>query len=132
MKTMQRMTETLVKVLLAFATGLWLLPQCPNLHAQETTDEDDEITELSAFEIVSDEDRGYLKTNAVTATRINAPIIEIPISVSVISKELLEDVGTRNTNQLFNYSASVKSSFDSPSNPLGEHLKIRGFGTSFI
>ncbi|TVR48061.1 MAG: TonB-dependent receptor [Puniceicoccaceae bacterium] len=66
-------------------------------------DVDDDIYVLSPFDVRTEGDAGYRKTNAVTAIRIGAPIIETPFSISVIPRELIDDLDIRNNNELFFY-----------------------------
>ncbi len=64
------------------------------------------VETMSAFEIKSDKDQGYLRTNSVTATRINMAIQNIPISVSVMSKDFLDDSNIRSITDILRYSSS--------------------------
>jgi outer membrane receptor protein involved in Fe transport len=73
--------------------------------AAEPVDKD--IVVLSPFEVKSDRDFGYLKTNSVTATRIGMEIQNVPMSISVISKEFLEDTNARTLTDLFRYTAAA-------------------------
>jgi hypothetical protein len=53
-----------------FGRLIWLLPRpIVGAAAPITTDDDEEVTKLTPFEVSSDKDYGYLKTNAATATR---------------------------------------------------------------
>ena len=67
---------------------------------------DEGVQTMSAFEIKSDKDQGYLRTNSVTATRINMAIQNIPISVSVMSKDFLDDSNIRSITDILRYSSS--------------------------
>lgn len=64
------------------------------------------VVSLSPFEVSSDRDYGYLKTNSATATRIGMPIQKIPLSVSVVSDEFIKDAGMRDISDLLRYQAS--------------------------
>jgi len=68
---------------------------------------DEGVTALSAFEVKSEKDYGYLKTNAATATKINMEIQNIPLHLQVISREFLDDTNARTLTDLFRYSASA-------------------------
>ncbi|MEO6005103.1 MAG: TonB-dependent receptor [Opitutus sp.] len=70
------------------------------------TNEDGTVV-LSPFEVSSERDFGYLKTNAATATRIGMEIQNIPMSISVISKEFLEDTNARTLTDLFRYTGAA-------------------------
>jgi len=72
-----------------------------------TTDDDEEVTKLTPFEVASDKDYGYLKTNAATATKIGMEIQKIPMNVQVVSREFLDDTNARTLTDLFRYSAAA-------------------------
>ncbi len=67
---------------------------------------DEGVTTLSPFEVKTDKDYGYLKTNAMTATRIGMEIQRVPLNISVISEEFLKDTNARSLTDLFRYSAA--------------------------
>ncbi|MCF7761727.1 MAG: Plug domain-containing protein, partial [Cephaloticoccus sp.] len=69
------------------------------------TDEDVEV--LSAFEVSAEKDYGYLKTNSATATKIGMEIQKVPMNVSVISREFLDDTNARSLTDIFRYSAAA-------------------------
>jgi outer membrane receptor protein involved in Fe transport len=66
---------------------------------------------------VSDKDDRYLKTNAVTATRIGMEIQNVPMSVSVMGEDFLQDAGLNTVTDLLRYQAS--------GNPDGRYLMER-------
>lgn len=68
---------------------------------------DPSVVTLKAFEVASDKDFGYLKTNAMTATRIGMEIQKVPMAVSVLSREFLDDTNARSLMDLLRYSASA-------------------------
>jgi len=72
-----------------------------------TEETDEEVTKLTPFEVASDKDYGYLKTNAATATRIGMEIQKVPMNISVISREFLDDTNARSLTDLFRYSAAA-------------------------
>jgi outer membrane receptor protein involved in Fe transport len=68
---------------------------------------DEDVVVLSAFDVKTDRDFGYLKTNAATATKIGMEIQRIPMNVQVLSREFLDDTNARSLTDLFRYSASA-------------------------
>ncbi|MCF7760948.1 MAG: hypothetical protein K9M98_10640, partial [Cephaloticoccus sp.] len=58
-------------------------------------DTDEGVEKLGAFEVSEDKDYGYLKTNSATATKIGMEIQKVPLNVSVISREFLDDTNAR-------------------------------------
>lgn len=71
-----------------------------------TLSTDEGVQTLSPFEVKSDKDYGYLKTNAVTATRIGMEIQNVPLNISVISREFLDDTNAKSLTDLFRYQAA--------------------------
>lgn len=55
----------------------------------------------------SEKDYGYLKTNAVTATRIGMEIQNVPMSISVVSQEFIQDTNARSLTDLFRYTGAA-------------------------
>jgi len=69
--------------------------------------DDEEIVQLTPFEVESEKDYGYLKTNSATATRIGMEIQKIPMNVSVQSREFLDDTNSSSLTDLFRYTAAA-------------------------
>jgi outer membrane receptor protein involved in Fe transport len=68
---------------------------------------DPSVVVLTAFEVTSDKDFGYLKTNAATATRIGMEIQKVPMAISVLSREFLDDTNARSLMDLLRYTSSA-------------------------
>lgn len=77
-------------------------PRTPILSAPA---EDDTVV-LSPFEVQSEKDYGYLRTNAATATRIGMEIQKVPINISVLSEDFLKDTGLVTITDIMRYTAS--------------------------
>ena len=69
----------------------------------------EEVVQLPSFEVSTSRDVGYLASNSVSATRINAPIIDLPFSISAFTPQFMADIGARNLFDVVTYSAGVKS-----------------------
>ncbi|MBP9911832.1 MAG: TonB-dependent receptor plug domain-containing protein, partial [Opitutaceae bacterium] len=82
-------------------------PASSGVASTAPVDTDPSVVVLKAFEVQSDRDFGYLKTNAATATRIGMEIQKVPMAVSVLSREFLEDTNARSLMDLLRYSASA-------------------------
>ncbi len=67
---------------------------------------DEGVAVLSPFQVSEDKDYGYLKTNSATATRIGMPIQNTPISISVMTKDFLDDSNIRSITDIFRYTSS--------------------------
>lgn len=93
---------------------------------------------LSPFEVKSDKDYGYLKTNSTTATRIGMEIQKVPMAVSVLSSDFIQDTNMRDLTGLLTYTASASGdprfNMTRPSNeatPQGG-FTLRGFPVNVI
>src|SRR5687767_11842799 len=68
---------------------------------------DSEPVSLSVFEVTTSRDIGYQSTNAAEATRMNTPIENIPMNVTVFNQQFIEDLVATDTSQLLAYEASA-------------------------
>lgn len=67
---------------------------------------DEGVQTLTPFEVKSDKDYGYLRTNTTTATRIGVAIQTVPLSVSVISEDFIKDANLSDIQDVLRYQAS--------------------------
>lgn len=101
MKPTQPLVQLFTSLLVAGAAAAQTAP------APKPAAENDPVT-LSAFEVRSEKDYGYLSTNSVTATRASRPIFETPLAISVLNEDFLNDIaGTGNLLDATRYTASV-------------------------
>jgi len=96
----------------------------------------DEKIELTPFEVRTERDRGYAASNAVSGTRTNTPIAEIPFNIQVVTEELLSDLYARQPTDALNYFGAVSTRpFDSAEALQGTvdlfgRARIRGLDSS--
>lgn len=70
--------------------------------------------ELSPFEVRTDRDRGYAASNAISGTRTNVPLSDIPFNIQVVTEELLNDILAFRPTDSLNYFGAVSTRpFDS-------------------
>ena len=62
---------------------------------------------LSVFEVNSSTDVGYQSTNAAQATRMNTPIEDIPMNVTVFNKQFIEDLLATSSDAVLAYEPSA-------------------------
>lgn len=67
---------------------------------------DENVQTLSPFEVSTDADYGYVKTNSVTATRIGARIMDTPLQIQVLSEDFLQDTNMTDIQDVLRYSAT--------------------------
>jgi len=115
----------------AFLPGLALLGTLsfltPLARAQtpaEPAKPSDGVLQLDPFEVNSDKDYGYRKTNSVTASRIGIPTIDTPLNIQVIGADFLEDIGVDNIQDAFRYTSGVSVDYGNEFRP---SLRLRGF-----
>ena len=63
---------------------------------------------LSPFEVSAGEDKGYLATSAMSGTRLNSRIEDLAASLTVVTKQQLQDMAAVDINDVFMYEASTE------------------------
>jgi iron complex outermembrane receptor protein len=98
---------------------------------------EEEAVMLSPFTVASERDEGYLAANSLAGTRMNTSLARIPAAVSVLTKELLDDLGAENINDALRF--LMGSSNDTTSDASGQLVEafdtratIRGFKESSL
>ncbi|MEP6875193.1 MAG: TonB-dependent receptor [Burkholderiales bacterium] len=97
---------------------------------------DMDITELvnvrvSPFDVSSHLDRGYRASNAVSASRVDAPVRELPFPIQAFTESFIKDQNPRTIHDIARYSPGVTYR----SNDFNEgnaNLAIRGFAVSSV
>jgi outer membrane receptor protein involved in Fe transport len=67
----------------------------------------DETVVLSPFTVTTDKDRGYAATNAISGSRVDSPIKDLPIPMQVITSEFISDIGATDLRKSLSYSAGI-------------------------
>jgi len=100
-------TKRSLAACLAAMVALSAAPIWAQTVSTTAADEDDEaVVRLSPFQVASDKDYGYIKTNSLTATRIGARIMDTPLQIQVLSEDFIRDTGLDNINDVLRYSAT--------------------------
>jgi len=84
-----------------------LAAPAPLLLSQDSQSADEEVFELSPFEVSTSNDRGYLSTNAISGTSLNTAIRDLPMPLEVINRELIDDLQADDLKETLEYSAGV-------------------------
>jgi catecholate siderophore receptor len=71
---------------------------------------EDEPLVLSPFVVQSERDIGYRATSTLAGSRLNTPLSDIGASVSVLTKDLIEDLGATSVNDLLIYTGNTEAS----------------------
>jgi outer membrane receptor protein involved in Fe transport len=123
---MLRQPTTLLLSLALVATNSWVRAQqapAPNPAQAETStqapnavqktdqpspSDQGPTIQLSPFEVNATKDQGYYAANTLAGTRLNNNIADLPSSISVVTKQQLEDTNSLNINDVFRYEANTE------------------------
>lgn len=68
----------------------------------------DEVVELTPFQVSADADRGYYAANTLSGTRINSKLEDLGASISVVTKQQMQDFALLDINDVFLYEANTE------------------------
>ncbi|MBL9206701.1 MAG: TonB-dependent receptor plug domain-containing protein [Opitutaceae bacterium] len=96
----------------------------------------EEAITLSPFSVSADKDTGYLASGTLAGSRLNTSLYDTPASISVMTKDFLQDVGATSVADALSYSLNAEPDrTDTTGNPSGSGdlpVSIRGFGGSSL
>lgn len=104
--------------------------------AQEKSPKNDEIVELSPFIVQAEKDTGYLAENTLVGTRLRTPIADTPGALSVMTADLLDDLGATEFRDVLDFVPGTGEFRTSTEDPIGNGTKnpsqymSRGFVTN--
>lgn len=82
------------------------------------------VVQMDPFTVAPTSGSGYVAGNGATALKTNEPLMDVPQSVEVMSRDLIDDIGNTNTTDTLQF-FGVGDGF------AGESNAIRGVGVSF-
>ncbi len=68
----------------------------------------EETIQLSPFEVTTDNNRGYFAANSMSGTRFNTKVEDLAASLSVVTKEQMQDFAMLDINDVFLYTANAE------------------------
>lgn len=80
------------------------------------------VLQLSKFEVTTTQDKGYVANNAATGFKTQQELIKIPQSVTVVTRDMIDDIGATRTSDVLLYAGA--SQFYR-----GESIRLRGART---
>ncbi|HWL16517.1 MAG TPA: TonB-dependent receptor plug domain-containing protein, partial [Opitutus sp.] len=89
------------------AAGLFAAQTAWTQTSAETNSEDQPLL-LSPFVVSAEQDNGYIATDSLAGTRLRTPLKDIAASISVVTKDLLEDLGVNDTAGLLVYTTGTE------------------------
>ncbi len=95
--------------LLISAAATWPLAAVAQTAAKpaDSLDKKDEVVELSPFTVTTDKDRGYAATNAISGSRVDTAIKDLPVPMQVITSEFIKDTGATDLRKSLGYVAGI-------------------------
>ena len=122
--TPTRTAAVLALMLAPAVTGLWAqeaprstapapVPEKTRTPTVVTTpaaapEQDQEIVVLSPFEVNSSKDTGYQATETLAGTRIRTDLRDVASAISVVTKELMTDIGATDNATLLQYTTNAE------------------------
>lgn len=83
---------------------------------------------LEQFEVSAQGDDGYKAANAISGTRFNTALLDLPRPIEVITSEFIEDIGAREIGDALKYSGSLADNGTAtPDDVTGNNFYNRGF-----
>lgn len=96
--------------LLAVAlTPIQIIGQTTNSDSTDRRAVADEIMILSPFVVESERGTGYQATSTLAGTRLNTPLKDLGASISVYTRDLLNDLATNNVNELLVFGTGTEA-----------------------
>lgn len=83
-------------------------PASPEVNKSATSTLDEDVIQLSPFEVKASESTGYLATTSLAGTRINTSLADIGSAVSVVTSEFLRDTGATDSRTLLQYTTNTE------------------------
>ncbi|MBP7140827.1 MAG: hypothetical protein KBA71_02885 [Opitutaceae bacterium] len=76
--------------------------------AQSPAADDEAVVRMSPFEVISDQDTGYVAANTLSGSRLNTPLRDTPASISVMTSEFLSDIGAFDLGDAMKYAVNIE------------------------
>jgi len=102
------MNKNLRKPLTAFAfiASAWPLMAQTTAPATAPAKLDEEVIQLSPFEVSSKKDTGYQASETLAGSRIRTELKDVASAIQVITPEFLQDIGATNSGTLLQYTTN--------------------------
>lgn len=96
---------------LRLALSLGLVGLAPFAYSQtDGSDEEEQVFELSPFEVTSEGNEGYRATSTLAGTRIRTDLKDVGSAISVYTDQFLKDIGATDGGTLLQYTTNAEVS----------------------
>ena len=106
------------------------LAQTPSADSTSTSDEakstESQVVKMNPFMVSSDSIKGYVASDTTSGSKVAMKILDVPQTLSVITREAMDDSGLSDPNALFETFAAGVSNLTGPGIE-GTNAVIRGF-----
>lgn len=111
--------------------ALWIALISPaSVRAQAPASETQETLTLSPFVVTSGPGDGYRATNAISGTRFNTSLLDIPKPVEVITAEFIKDLAATQLTNVLQYASGVSQTGAPGADDITSgQVALRGFNT---
>lgn len=90
--------------------GILAITLLPALQAQDGgTETEEELFELSPFEVSASSDSGYRANQTLEGTRFRSQLKDVSAQVDILTKDFLEDIAAIDVEDAFRYSSNVEN-----------------------
>jgi outer membrane receptor protein involved in Fe transport len=114
----------------------------PALPAASGADDDD-IVEMSVFEVNAGKDDGYSAANSTSGSRVNTPLKDLAASISAFTPEFLDDIAATTIDDILSYAGNVELEFEDATNGFNnnetrragnnnERFRVRGIAAAVL
>jgi outer membrane receptor protein involved in Fe transport len=84
--------------------------QAPQPSAADANKKQDDTVVLSPFTVTSEKDAGYYAENTLAGSRLNTNLSDLASSITVVTKQQMEDTASLDINDVFRYEANTEGS----------------------
>jgi len=116
--TILERTFAVIRVSIACLAGISCILHFPEkalgqqTQSSETGATGDEQVKLDPFTVSETASKGYITTATTTATRINTPIVELPSTVTIINRQMLDDTADVSIRDAALYVSGVTPAYE--------------------
>jgi len=81
-----------------------------------TANPDEEVVQMSVFNVDSSKDQGYEAINTTSGSRMNTPLKDTAASIQPFTQEFLDDVGVNTIEDMLSYAGNVEAENEDSTN----------------
>lgn len=109
-RTYLRPNSAALAALIALAPSLGWAQQPPKqtTPAAVSTEAEDEVVQLSPFEVLATDDKGYVSTTTLAGNRLNTDIRDLGTSLSIYNTQFLKDIAATDNQSLLKYTLGTE------------------------